>query len=274
LLEALRQAEAGPGVIAAALVAAAAWGAGHALTPGHGKALAAAYLVGSRSTPVHALILGLTVTATHTLGVFALGLVALFASRYVLPEQLTPWLELLSGAIVVVLGAALLVARTRRLVATGEAHHHHDHGHSPQHGHSHGPDHSHGHGRGHAHGGHHHLHAPVPSRDAGAPVSRSALLGLGVSGGLVPCPAALVLLLAAVSVDRTAFGMALVLAFSAGLAGVLTAVGLLFVKGSALAQRLPRTPAAARYLPVASALLILALGGWLTAESVHHLWPR
>jgi ABC-type nickel/cobalt efflux system permease component RcnA len=266
LLEALRQADAGPGVVAAALVAAAAWGAGHALTPGHGKALAAAYLIGSRSTPVHAFILGLTVTATHTLGVFALGLVALFASRYVLPEQLTPWLELLSGAIVVVLGAALLVGRTRRLLAAGETHHHHghDHSHSRQ-GHH---DHDHGHPR-----GTHHLHASDPPAEGGAPVTPRALLGLGVSGGLVPCPAALVLLLAAVSVDRTAFGMALVLAFSVGLAGVLTAVGLLFVKGSALLQRLPRAPAAAGLLPVASALFILVLGGWLTAESAHHLWP-
>ncbi len=100
-----------------------------------------------------------------------------------------------------------------------------------------------------------------------------ALLGLGISGGLVPCPAALVLLLAAVSVDRTAFGMALVLAFSAGLAAVLTAVGLLLVKGSQLVQRLPQAPAVARVLPVASAAAILAIGAWLTAGAASHLRP-
>ncbi len=234
LLEVLRQGELAAPVVLAAFVAAAAWGAAHALTPGHGKALVAAYLVGSRSTPWHAIFLGLTVTATHTLGVFALGVVALFASRYVLPEELTPWLELVSGGIVVAMGALLLASRTRRLLA-------HDHGHS---------------------------HLPPD-----APVTWRALLGLGISGGLVPCPAALVLLLAAVSVDRTALGMALVLAFSASLAAVLTAVGLLFLKGSQLVQRLPQAAGLARFLPVASALVILAIGLWLTAGSVAHLRP-
>jgi ABC-type nickel/cobalt efflux system permease component RcnA len=105
----------------------------------------------------------------------------------------------------------------------------------------------------------------------GEPVTWRALLGLGVAGGLVPCPAALVLLLASVSVDRTALGMALVLTFSAGLAAVLTAVGILFVKGSRLLQRVPRAPELARFLPVASALAILVIGAWLTVEAVAHL---
>ena len=286
LLEALRHGEVGGPLVLVAFLAAAAWGAAHALTPGHGKALVAAYLVGSRSTPRHALFLGLTVTATHTLGVFALGAVALLASRYVLPETLTPWLELISGAIVLAMGAGLLVSRARLLAPSGTPRrpghlhdHRHDHPHE-NHRHRHGTqDHEHGHdsdlGRGgdhaHRHDGRAHSHLP-PGAD-GAPVTRRALLGLGISGGLVPCPAALVLLLAAISVERTAFGMALVLAFSAGLAGVLTAVGLLFVKGSGLLRRLPQAPVLARALPVASALVILAIGAWLTAESASHLLP-
>jgi nickel/cobalt exporter len=104
LLAMLRAGEPSVPLVMAALLAVTVWGAGHALTPGHGKTIVAAYLIGSRSTPWHALYLGLTVTLTHTLGVFALGLVALFASSYVLPEQLYPWLGAVSGLVVVGLG--------------------------------------------------------------------------------------------------------------------------------------------------------------------------
>lgn len=276
LLEVLRHGELAAPVVLAAFAASAAWGAAHALTPGHGKALVAAYLVGSRSTPGHALFLGLTVTATHTLGVFALGAVALFASRYVLPEQLTPWLELASGGIVLAMGAALLASRARRALAPADGGHGHWHGHD---GHAHHHSHDHEHDHHHFEHDHHHPHdhedgpSHLPPDAEGAPVTRRALLGLGISGGLVPCPAALVLMLAAVSVDRTAFGMALVLVFSAGLAAVLTAVGLLFVRGSRLLQRLPRAPSLTRVLPVASAGVILAIGVWLTAAAVDHLRP-
>lgn len=272
LLEVLRHGELAAPVVLAAFAAAAAWGAAHALTPGHGKALVAAYLVGSRSTPRHALFLGLTVTATHTLGVFALGAVALFASRYVLPEQLGPWLELASGGIVLAMGVALLASRARRALAPADGGHGHDvHAHPHSHHHQHG-DHHHQNDHHHPHD-HQDGHSHLPPDAGGAPVTRRALLGLGISGGLVPCPAALVLLLAAVSVDRTAFGMALVLVFSAGLAAVLTAVGLLFVRGSRLLQRLPRAPSLTRVLPVASAAVILVIGAWLTAAAVDHLWP-
>ncbi len=268
-LEVLRHGQLAAPVVLAAFAAAAAWGAAHALTPGHGKALVAAYLVGSRSTPGHALFLGLTVTATHTLGVFALGAVALLASRSLLPEQLAPWLELASGGIVLAMGAALLVSRARRALWRGDGgdgdHRHGPDGHA--HHHHHG-EHDHHGGHGHQHG-----HSHLPAEADGAPVTRRALLGLGVSGGLVPCPAALVLLLAAVSVGRTAFGMALVLAFSAGLAAVLTAVGLLFVKGSRLVKVLPRASSLTRVLPVASAGVILAIGAWLTATALDHLRP-
>ena len=89
------------GVIVASLLIAAFWGAAHALTPGHGKALVAGYLVGTKGRPRHAFALGATVTVTHTAGVFALGLVTLMLSQFVVPEQLYPWLTLVSGLLVV-----------------------------------------------------------------------------------------------------------------------------------------------------------------------------
>jgi len=272
-------------LIAATLLAAMVWGAGHALTPGHGKAIVGAYLIGSRSTPWHAVYLGLTVTLTHTFGVLALGLVALFASRYVLPEQLYPWLGAVSGLIVVGMGLFMLRQRVRPLMARYISHRrdHHDHGHHDLgttghshehiHGHHqgdyvHGHDHLHTNGHSHEHGpGHSHL---PPGAD-GSPVTWRSLLLLGISGGLLPCPSALVLLLAAVSMNRAAFGMALVVAFSLGLAAVLTVVGLLFVKGSRIVQQVPRLTAWGRYLPVASALVITVLGVVLTAGAAMSL---
>jgi nickel/cobalt transporter (NicO) family protein len=277
VLAMLRAGELSVPLVGGALFAVVIWGAGHALTPGHGKTIVAAYLIGSHSTPWHALYLGLTVTLTHTLGVFALGLVALFASSYVLPEQLYPWLGAVSGVMVVGLGVAMLWRRVRPLLAKGG----HGHLHGPQHhGHDHPHEHDqlHDHGRGHPHGhkhhhthdhGHGHAHLPPGSDDS--PITWRSLLGLGVSGGLLPCPSALVLLLAAVSINRAALGMVLVVAFSLGLAGVLTTVGLLFVKGSRLIQRLPQVAIWGRLLPAASALVILAIGIWLTAEAMSRL---
>jgi ABC-type nickel/cobalt efflux system permease component RcnA len=310
LLAMLRTGNLSASLIAGTLLAAVIWGAGHALTPGHGKALVGAYLIGSRSTPWHAVYLGLTVTFTHTLGVLALGLVALFASRYVLPEQLYPWLGAVSGLIVVGMGLFMLRRRIRPLIAgyiadrnhhLAHGHHHpdttmhsHDHDHSHNrvdnvHGHDHahphphdddGPqDHSHHHHghvhqhtHGHSHGhSHNHGHSYLPPGADGEPVTWRSLLLLGISGGLLPCPAALVLLLAAVSINRAAFGIALVVAFSLGLAAVLTVVGLLFVKGSRIVQRVPRLTAWGRYLPVASALAITVLGVVLTAGAAGNL---
>ncbi len=111
--------------VAGALLAAMAWGAAHALSPGHGKTVVGAYLVGSRGTAKHALFLGATVTATHTVGVLALGLVTLFASRYIVPEQLYPWMSLISGLLVV--GMGLLVLRQRVRGGPAFGHHHHEH---------------------------------------------------------------------------------------------------------------------------------------------------
>ena len=299
LLTMLRTGDLSTSFLAGTLLAAMVWGAGHALTPGHGKAIVGAYLIGARSTPWHAVYLGLTVTLTHTLGVFALGLIALFASQYVLPEQLYPWLGAVSGLIVVGMGLYMLRQRLGTAPAgpsANHSHHHHDHGHShhADHHHHHGHDHDHhavDHHQGHPHThddhdghSHHHTqdhhdhghshgqgHSHLPPGADGSPVTWRSLLLLGVSGGLLPCPSALVLLLAAVSMNRAGFGMALVVAFSFGLAAVLTVVGLLFVKGSAVVQRVPRFTVWQRYLPVASALVITVLGVVLVAEAAMSL---
>src|SRR5213078_4766498 len=188
-----------PGFVVTALLVAAGLGALHALSPGHGKTIVGAYLIGTRGTARHAVFLGLVVTATHTLGVYLLGFATWGASAWVVPERLFPWISVLSGLLVIGIGASLV--RSRLDAALGghaDPHHHHDHDH-----------------------GHSHLPPDV--------LGWRGLLALGVSGGLLPCPSALVVMLAAISLGRIGFGLVLIVAFSAGLAGVLGAIGLVFV---------------------------------------------
>ncbi|HEU5316649.1 MAG TPA: hypothetical protein VFX49_11105, partial [Chloroflexota bacterium] len=200
LAELITSATLTPAVILGALLAAAVFGGLHAMTPGHGKTIVASYLVGARGTARHALFLGLTVTLVHTAGVYALLLVTLFASRYLLPEQVFPWMSLVSGALVLAMGVSLALARLRSWRADVS----HDHG-SGRHSHSSGADHG-------------HSHDFVDDRGA---ITWRQLLALGVSGGLLPCPSATVLGLGAIALDRVAYGLVLILAFSAGLAGTL-----------------------------------------------------
>jgi nickel/cobalt exporter len=252
-----------PIVILISLLAALLWGAVHAFTPGHGKTVVAAYLVGDRGTARHAVFLGLTVTLTHTLGVFALGGVAIYLARYILPEALFPWLSVVSGLLMVVIGLSLLFSRSRGLGAgSGKVHHtqteHADGAHTHSHVHSvHSHSHS-GHEHTHSHDGHTHSHLP-PGAD-GSKVSIRSLVALGVSGGLVPCPAALVLLLSAISLGRLGFGMVLVVAFSVGLAIVLTGIGILMIYAKRLFERFSFETRVPRLLPVASALVISLAG--------------
>jgi ABC-type nickel/cobalt efflux system permease component RcnA len=235
-------------VVALSMLAAFFWGAAHALTPGHGKAVVAAYLIGARGTAKHAGILGLTVTLTHTAGVFVLGAVTLYLSRYILPEVLYPWLSVASGLLVVLIGLALLYRHLDRMFHDRKAEHTH-----VEHTHPHDGAHSYVHHT-HSHGGHSHL--PVD----GSKITWRGLVALGVSGGLVPCPAALVLLLGAISLDRLAFGMVLVLAFSAGLAIILTGIGLLMIYARKLFERFTFEARVPRLLPVVSALGISLAG--------------
>jgi ABC-type nickel/cobalt efflux system permease component RcnA len=251
-----------PAVVLLGILLAMGFGALHAFSPGHGKAVVGAYLVGSRGTPRHAMFLGVTVTITHTLGVFALGLVTLFAADYILPERLLPWISLASGATILVLGTTLLIRRFRsaRGASGARAHIHAMHSHDGDHFH----DHHHGHpehdaaAHTHTHGGSTHTHLP-PGADSTTVTWRS-LLALGVSGGLLPCPSALVLMLSAITLHRVGYGLILVLAFSAGLAATLTGVGLIFIYGKRLLARPFASGRLARWLPVGSALVIAVLG--------------
>lgn len=238
-----------PGVILLGLLFAFVLGGMHAMSPGHGKTVVGAYLVGSRGTAKHAAFLGLTVTITHTIGVFALGLVTLFASQYILPEKLYPVLSFVSGALVVAIGLSLFARRLRALLGV-EAHDHDHHHH----------DHHHDHGK----AGHTHL----PPGSEGSDLSWRSLLALGVSGGIMPCPSALVVMLAAISLNRVGYGLVLITIFSLGLASVLTAVGLAFVYGGKLLARVPSSGKLMRVLPVGSAFVIAALGAVICYQAL------
>ena len=213
--EIMAKKELSAGIILIALAIAVGLGALHALEPGHGKTLVAAYLVGSRGTIRHAVLLGLIVTAAHTAGVYLLGGITLYASKYIVPERLYPWVGAISGVMIATLGLILLLRRYQgRDALSGHRHrddatvgHHHD-----------------GHHHHHHHESHEHHHD-----NANQAVSFKQLLALGVSGGIVPCPAALVVLLSAVAMQRIGFGLLLIVAFSGGLAAVLIAVGMLMV---------------------------------------------
>jgi nickel/cobalt exporter len=237
-------------------------GAMHAMSPGHGKTIVAAYLVGSRGTFRHAMFLGAMVTFTHTASVFLLGFVTLFLSKYVLPEKLFPILGAISGLSIVWVGAMLFF---RRLRARGHAHdhahghHHHDHDHGHQHDHDHAHGHTHDHGDGHS-------HSHVPEGE----ITMGSLIALGASGGLVPCPSALVVLLSAISLGRVGLGILLLVGFSAGLAVVLMGLGVLVLcVGNLLpASRKVTGSRAFQLLPVASAALIACIGLVMTGVSL------
>jgi len=233
-----------PGFVAVSLLIAMFWGAAHAFSPGHGKSIVAAYLVGSRGKPRHAVYLGLTVTATHTIGVFALGLITLSLSAFIVPDQLYPWLNLVSALLIVSVGVSVLRWRVREW-RTREAHAH---------------DHDHGHDHGHHHH-HEHDHA----------LSHRRLLGIGVSGGIVPCPTALVVLLAAISLHRVGYGLVLILAFSAGLAVAMTAIGLAAVTAKKTFSRVDFNGGVVRLLPAFSAVVVLGLGLAMTARALPHV---
>jgi ABC-type nickel/cobalt efflux system permease component RcnA len=294
----------GQGVLLLLLLAAFGWGALHALSPGHGKAMVAAYLVGTRGRPRHAVALGATVTVAHTIGVFALGVVTLALSQYILPEDLYPWLNLVSGLLVVMIGAGVLRSRMRWARARREAAaagallsaepgpsadsgHGHDHDHDHDHGHHHhhsrsfsraGFEHFLDHLRrrehGHEHSHSHHSHDPAADDST---VTTRSLVGLGAAAGLIPCPSALVVLLGAIAQHEVALGLLLITAFSLGLAGTLTGLGLAVVWARRTLPRLgrrlalPRGPGLRRLvavMPAASALVIVAIGCVLTAQAL------
>lgn len=229
------------GFVALSLFVALFWGAAHAFSPGHGKAIVAGYLVGTRGRPRDAFMLGLIVTVTHTAGVFALGGVTLLLSAFIVPEQLYPWLNLVSALLVVGVGLAILRWRIRSW-RRGEplgGHHHHD-------DHAHGHAHDHGAGR----------------------TDRAGLLGIGISAGIIPCPTALVVLLAAISLQRVGYGLVLIVAFSVGLAAAVTGIGLIAVTARRRFSRMSFDGGLLRALPAISAVAVLGLGVVMTLRAL------
>ena len=269
----------------------------HATTPGHGKTMVAAYLVGERGTPKHALFLGAMVTFTHTISVFALGVATYFLAGSIAPERVTKVLGILSGLSIVVIGLWLVYKRSMKLVGTTVGHHEgHDHRHPDAHDHKpvhvhahsgahaqaptltlvaplkhdHGHDHPHDHGQRHDHD-HGHQHGPgghshVPE----GPITMGSLIALGASGGLVPCPTALVLLLSAISIGRIGLGLALLVSFSLGLAGVLMCIGLAVLYAKHMLPKTERTMKhpIVKLIPVLSAGVITMIGLAMTATAL------
>jgi nickel/cobalt transporter (NicO) family protein len=214
-------------VVLASLVVALFWGAAHALSPGHGKTIVTAYLIGKRGSPKDAMLLGAIVTITHTVGVFALGLVTLGLSQWIVPDRLYPWIDLVAGVMVVAIGTTVLRSRFAHAAA---------------------------HRRGHEHHHHHHSHR--------------GLLAVGVSGGLLPCPSALVVLLAAISLHRLAFGLVLIVAFSIGLALSITGIGIVAVLAKKAFAKRSFDGLLIRALPALSAVVILVAGAAMTVHAI------
>lgn len=291
-----------PVVLLVSLLTAAALGAGHALTPGHGKTLMAAYLVGSRGTPVHAAGLGLSVALSHTLGILALaGLVV--GAQGLLPYDVvvtaTPVIAALS---IVAIGGWMLLSEGRRrwrarlaLTAANHLHDHanehqhdHDHDHAQEHGHAHGqgPAHEHAHGPAHdhphglspshdaapssgehSHGGVRHSHLPAD----GSTISWRSLFVLGLAGGLIPSASALLILLSSIAAGRPAFGFVLVVAFGLGMALVMGSIGLTLVLARGRLDRVNQSSPLARasaYLPLVASFVVFGFGLFLTFQAV------
>jgi len=295
-----RVADLTPLVALASILLAMALGAGHALTPGHGKALMAAYLVGTRGTVRHAAGLGLAVTVSHTLGILVLALLVTGAESALPAELVIRTVPLVAAAGFVAIGAWMVIAELRRrrrsvhlaaalLRAHDDEHarmhaaesadghasdHEHDHEHDQGHGHdqSHGHEHEDG-GRvaadphEHSHGGLRHSHLPADDRT----ISWRSLFVLGLAGGIIPSTSALIILLGTIVAGRAAFGIVLVVAFGLGMALVLGGVGAVMVVARERLERLPSTsrlgPVAAQ-APLAASLAVLGIGIWLTAQAL------
>jgi nickel/cobalt exporter len=239
------------------LIIAAGIGALHALSPGHGKTMVAAYLVGTKGKVSDAIILGSTVTLTHVASVIVLGFVALFLSEYILPQQLYPWLGTASGVMIACIGFWMLTRVAMGMGNHGHRHnhalHHHDHNHDI-HEHFH-EDHDHDHD---------HTHSHLPKGG----VSFSSLIALGISGGMVPCPSALVILLAAISMHRILLGLGLIFAFSLGLASVLIIIGIIMVKSTGLITKARNGKRLLKILPAVSATAIIVIGIGITFSAL------
>jgi nickel/cobalt transporter (NicO) family protein len=252
-----------PLVVLLALVTAVALGAGHALTPGHGKTLMAAYLVGTRGTVLHAVGLGLSVSLSHTAGILVLAAVVLGAADVVSPDVVVRTAPVVAALSIVAIGGWMLLGEWRRRRAAhtparahDHGHRHDEHGHPPE-DHQHEP-HEHRHGSGGAHS-----HAPA----VGSTVTWRSLFALGLAGGLIPSTSALLILLGAIAAGRPAFGLVLVVAFGLGMAAVMAGIGVALVIARGRLEALPVGGSLRRLgaaVPLAAAVLVLGFGVWLT----------
>jgi nickel/cobalt transporter (NicO) family protein len=230
-------------------------GALHALEPGHGKTVVGAYLIGSKGRVSDAVLLGVVVTLTHSGSVILLGVLSTIAAAYFVPETVQKVLEVVSGLLVVGVGGWMLGLRIRQARDTG------------RHGHSHDEDvNDHHHEHEDNHGEHSHSHAP--NVEPGHRPTLWQLITLGVSGGIVPCPAALAVLLAAVSYGQFVRGLSLVIIFSIGMAAVLVAIGIAMVKAASFAGKYLAESRWTKVVPVISAAVITLVGVGLTIKAV------
>jgi nickel/cobalt exporter len=235
-----------PWLVLLTMLAALGLGALHGLEPGHGKALLAFTLVGARATVKQAAILAGALTFAHTIAVLLLGVLLFFAAGFA-TEQLFTWITLLSGAAVLVIGGRNLAAAVARTT--------HEHAHA----------HAHAHGRDHHHDGEHaHAHA-IPGS---APLHFPSAVIAAMSGGIAPCPAAIVVLLAALHLHRVGYGLVLIVIFSLGLAGILTGLGMAVVHGSGWLSRRSGFARLAHVAPFATAVVISIIGATMLAQGL------
>jgi len=231
-------------------------------------------MIGTRGRAVDGILLGLIVTFTHTFSVIILGIVAKILSQTYSAEQLHGWLGLFSA--LMILGVGLWMLR-QRLSGGGHTHSHlfgkghHDHGHTHhEHHHDHFHDNDHDHHHDHSHS-HDHSHAPQ-KQVTEAPPGKWDLLVLGISGGLVPCPAAIATLLAAIAAGRIAEGLTMAIFFSIGLGLVMMTIGLVLSQAGRLARRFESNPDFSRRMGIFSATIITILGILTLFHSIKTLW--
>lgn len=249
LSDMLAKGAANPWLVMLTLLMAIGLGALHALEPGHGKTLLAVSLVGARATTRQALILAVGLTFAHTAGVLALGLLMLAAAQWIVPENVYPWITLVSGAMVAGLGANALARYVK--MQRGEAHAH-SHSWTDAGGGHDTADHDHG----------HHHHIPGGS----APLSFGSVVLIAMSGNIAPCPAALVVLLTALTLHQLGYGLLVIVAFSVGLAGVLTGLGIALVHGATWLSNRPSLERAVHYGPLVSATVIAVIGAMMLGQ--------
>jgi ABC-type nickel/cobalt efflux system permease component RcnA len=261
-----RTADLTPLVLLLSMLTAAALGAGHALTPGHGKTLMAAYLVGTRGTPVHALGLGLSVSLSHTVGILLLAAIVVGAADVLPPDLVVRAAPVVAAVSIVVIGGWMLLGEWRRRRSAAAPVRAHEAAHT--HGHDHDHDHDHGHDPlEHSHGGVRHRHAPA----TGSAISWRSLFVLGLAGGLIPSTSALLILLGSIAAGRPGFGFVLVVAFGLGMAAVMAGIGLAMVFARGRLDRLPAGTSLARAreaVPLMAAVLVFGLGLYLTAQAI------